>query len=112
MRFLLSAAIGGLAVMLLPRIIPGIKVENYKSGLKLVVAMAIINLLMKILFGWLLLPFQILTLGLGYLIVNAIVLDVASDIVGGITIDSFKSAFMGSLVLSITWTILGWIILP
>jgi len=111
MRFLLNACIGGLAVLLLPKLIPGIKVENYKSGLKLVLAMAIINLILKILFWWIIFPFRILTLGLGYLIINAVVLDLASDIVGGVSIDSFKSAFLGSLLLSVIWTVLGWIIL-
>lgn len=110
-HFILKTLIGGIAVLAIPHLVPGIKVEDYRAALKLVVTMTLINFIQGILFWWLIFPFKLLTLGVGTLIINAIVLDISSDFIRGVSIDSFRSAFFGSLYLSILWTLLLWILL-
>jgi uncharacterized membrane protein YvlD (DUF360 family) len=106
-----SGLLGGVSVLALPKIIPGIKVKDYRGALKLVGAIVVLRLILDLVFGWVLRVTHILTLGLSFLVVNALVLKGADTFVEEVEVDGLDSAFLGSLVLSILWTILNWIIL-
>ena len=96
--------------MTLPLVISGIKVRDFKASLKLAGIILLFNMVLYWIFGFLLKLANILTFGIGKVILNGVVLDVGSDIVDGIEIDSFKNAVIGALYLGITWTILAWLL--
>ncbi|MBI3038517.1 phage holin family protein [bacterium] len=116
MSWLLEVAfeffIGGIAFSLVPLLVPGIRVDSFKSATSLVLFMSISNFFIAFLFKWVLWPLTILSLGLVRLVINGVILDFGSDLVSGVKVDSFKSAFLGALVLSILWTVLLWITKP
>lgn len=110
-----SLLLGSVAVLALPRLIPGIKIRDYGSALRLVIAMALIGTFVNLVLGFFTLGlwrvFQVLSLGILSLLVNTFALDFASDIVGGVEVDSFSSAFRGGLVVTI-WTYFLWFLIP
>jgi putative membrane protein len=57
-------------------------------------------------------PLTLLTLGLFWLIINAVVIKLASAIVPGFHVDTFGAAFWGAIVLSLVNMALKWLILP
>lgn len=112
MNLLLFVLFNGFAVLALPAIVPGIKVADYRSALRLVVVMAILSWLINTLFWVLVFPFKILTLGLGAVFLKGLILDVASDFAGGVQVDSFLSALKGGLALTILQFLVERVLLP
>lgn len=108
--------VGSVAILALPKIVPGIKIRDYGSALRLAIGMALIGSLVNLVLGFFTLGlwsvFKWLSFGILSLFVNAFALDFASDIVGGVEVDSFASALKGALVVSIIWTVLLWILIP
>ena len=106
LRWLATAVAVGAAVWL----IPGIAVVGGSSEMMAIavfaLVLALINVTIKPILQFLGAPISFLTLGLFYLIINAVLLGLASYLsVGmfgaGVTIDSFGSALLGSIVISI-----------
>lgn len=54
-------------------------------------------------------PLTVLTLGIFWLVINAIMLELASVFVPGFRIQSFGAAFWGAIVLSLVNMLLKWI---
>ncbi|HEY9070209.1 MAG TPA: phage holin family protein [Candidatus Ozemobacteraceae bacterium] len=112
---LVRVVLGGIAVLALPKIVPGIKIRDFPSALKLVVVMSLIGYGVNMLLGFFTLGlwwlFSWLSFGILALIVNAFALDFASDLVGGVEVDSFSSALLGALVLTVIWGLLRWLVL-
>lgn len=95
-------------------VVPGIEAVggSYAGPIMCALALALVNASIKPFAEVLSLPITILTLGIFYLVLNALMLELASSISlglfgSGITIDSFGSAFMGSIVISIASMILS-----
>jgi len=112
MNLLLFVLLNGLAVLALPAIVPGVKVADYRSALRLVVVMAILSWIINALFWLFVFPFKVLTLGLGAILIKGLVLDFASDFAGGVEVDSFKSALKGGLALTILQFFVERVLLP
>lgn len=104
---ILFALVGNALALLATTIVPGIVFKG--DLLTLVVAGAILglfNLIVRPLAMLLSLPLLILTLGLFYFILNAILLWVASAIIPGYSIAGFVPALIGSLVI----TVVNWLV--
>jgi putative membrane protein len=104
---ILFAIIGNALALLATTIVPGILFKG--DVLTLLAAGAILglfNLIVRPLAMLLSLPLLILTLGLFYFILNAILLWVASAIIPGYSIAGFVPALIGSLVM----TVVNWLV--
>ena len=105
---ILFALVGNALALLATQIVPGIFFKG--DLLTLLVAGAIFglfNLIVRPLAMLLSLPLLILTLGLFYFILNAILLWVASLIIPGYTVAGFVPALIGSLVVTVVNWLLG-----
>lgn len=115
-RWIATAIAVGVAVW----IVPGISAIGTNSAIAVIalaLILSLINISIKPILQILSLPISVLTLGIFYLIVNALLLELAAwmttGIFGtGIIIDSFLSAFLGSVVISIVSVIVNSIIGP
>ena len=115
-RWIATAIAVGVAVW----IVPGITVVGANSAIAVIALALILSLLnvsIKPILQILSLPISIITLGIFYLVVNALLLELAAwmttGIFGtGILIDGFGSAFLGSVVISIVSVIVNSIIGP
>jgi putative membrane protein len=57
-------------------------------------------------------PLTLLTLGLFWFVINALMLEVAAAFVRGFQVRGFEAAFLGAIVLSIVSSLLQWLIMP
>ena len=105
LRWVVTALSVGVAVWIVPGLTPvgsNATVAIFALGLIL----ALINMSLKPLLQLISFPITVLTLGIFYLIVNALLLMLAAWAAGGIfgsgiAIDGFGSAFLGSIIISI-----------
>ena len=99
-RWLLSA----LTLLLVSHLVPGIHVENFFYALLAAAGLGVLNAIIRPILIVLTLPLTVLTLGLFIFVINGLVLWMLSGIFKGIAIDSFWSAFIGALLISlVSW---------
>ena|SRR3990172_11911921 len=82
-------------------IVPGFHIDTFTTALLVAVVLAILNLLLKPLLVLFTLPATILTLGLFMFVINAVLLLISSNIVDGFKIDSFGTAIVASIVITV-----------
>ncbi len=118
MGFILRWMITAVAVAAAVWIVPGVEAhattEAWVAVTVFALLLALLNLSVKPVLQILSLPITVLTLGLFSLAVNALILCVASWLAEhlfgtGIVIESFGSALVASIVISIVSAILGFI---
>jgi putative membrane protein len=107
MGILINWLISALAIGISAYLIPGVYIDGFVTALVLAVVIGIINITLKPILFFLTLPITILTLGLFALIINALVILLASAIVPGFQIQSFFTAVVFSIVLSLVNLILN-----
>jgi putative membrane protein len=101
-RILVAAAIA----FILAQVLPGVHVNSYVNAIWFAIALGVLNFLLKPILVLLTLPITIITLGLFLLVINTVVVLIASDIVGGFSIDSFWHALLFGLLYSLLTSIL------
>lgn len=90
-----------LAVAITAWILPGVTVENYLSALIVAVVLSILNIFLKPVLVFLTIPVTLLTFGLFLLVINALLILLADDLVGGFIVDGFWWALLFSIILSV-----------
>lgn len=106
MKFILRLLLSALAVVLLASILTGVRVDNYWIAIVVALALSLLDLLVKPLLVILTLPVTILTLGLFLLVINAVIILLASWLVTGFSVDGFWWALLFSLLLSVLQSVL------
>ena len=81
--------------------VPGFKIDGFGSAMMVAMVVGILNILLRPILLLLTLPINILTLGLFTFVVNAMVLKCAAALMKGFQIDSWGSAIIGAIILSI-----------
>jgi len=97
LRILITAAL----VMLISNFLPGVTVESYLQSVYVAIILGLLNLFIKPIIVLFTLPVTILTLGLFLLVINAFIVLLCSNIVGGFHVESFWTALFFSIILSI-----------
>ena len=107
MKALVQVLLNGLAILLVARIVPGIRFEG--DFLYLILAglvLGVLNLLVKPIVTVLSLPFIVVTLGLFFFVINGLMLYLAAALLDGLTIDGCLPAILGGVVLALfNWVI-------
>jgi putative membrane protein len=102
--FFLRGSINLLALVVAGSLIQGIRIESLRMGIVAAGILVVVNAVIRPVVLVLTLPINLLTLGLFTLVVNAAMLMLVSALVPGFVIESFRSAFFGSLIISlISW---------
>ncbi len=92
-----------LGVMIATKIVPGIAVAKDGTTLLVVVLLlSFFNAIIRPLLVLFTLPFILVTMGLGVLVINALLFMLVGRLVQGFEVDGFWSALLGSLVVSVT----------
>ncbi|HEY7099111.1 MAG TPA: phage holin family protein [Terriglobales bacterium] len=112
MKMLLHWVLSAVAVWLVSRLVPGFIITGPFSALIAALVIGFVNATLGLLLKIITFPLTILTLGVFWLIINAVVIELASAFVPGFHIASFASAFWGGLALSILNMLLKWLIFP
>lgn len=101
MMILINWFLSALAIGVSAYLLPGVHVNSFVTAMVLAVVLGVINAFIKPIFAVLTFPITVLTLGLFALVLNAVFILVAAQIVPGFTVDSFWWAFIFSIVLSL-----------
>lgn len=101
MKTLIHFIVSALAILITAYILPGVHVSGVVAALILAVVLGAINLILRPILIFLTLPITILTLGLFVLVINGLLVMLASYIVPGFTVDNFWWAFLFGIVLAI-----------
>jgi len=88
-----------ITLMILTFILPGFQVSNWTSAVLAVIVIGLINALVRPILSILTLPITILTLGLFSIILNALMLLLATSITPGFHIDTFWTALIASILM-------------
>ena len=117
MRFLVRVVVNALALAVAAWLFDGITVTGADTAHKaltllgVAIVFGLVNAIIAPIVKLLSLPFILLTLGLLLLVINAFMLLLTSSIAGaldlGFHVDGFWTAVGGSIVISITSTVLG-----
>jgi putative membrane protein len=101
MKLIFNWLVQAVAIVIAAYILPGVTVENFLAALVLAVVLGAINTFIKPVLIVLTLPLTIVTLGIFILVLNALLIMLASAIVPGFAIAGFWSAFLFAIVLSL-----------
>ena len=91
-----------LGVTIATKIVPGIHYETLGTLIVVVLLLSLFNAVLKPLLVLFSLPFIVLTLGLGVILINALLFLLVGKLVDGFDVDSFWSALGGALIVSLT----------
>lgn len=90
-----------LTILMIPSLISGVQVAGFGSALAAAAIIGVLNAVVRPFLILLTLPLTVVTLGVFILVINALLFELAGWLVSGIQIDSFWSAFLGSLIVSV-----------
>ena len=85
----------------------GLNVSSFVSALIAVVVIGLFNATLGLLLKIITLPLGILTFGLFFLVINAVILWFSSEFVPGFSVTTWKAAFLGALALAVLHLLFG-----
>src|SRR6266403_1927334 len=109
-RLLLNWFLSALSLLIVTRIVPGFVVTGFGPALLAVIVIGLVNGTLGLFLKLITFPLTILTLGIFWLVINALMLMAASALVPGFKIQGFWPAFLGAIVLSIVNLIMHWLV--
>lgn len=113
MRLLLNWILSALAVWIVAHLVPGIYVSGFAAALIAALVIGLINATLGLLLKILTLPLTLITLGLFWFVINALMLELASAVLSpGFQVRTFMAAFVGAVVLSLINVLLKWLVHP
>jgi putative membrane protein len=101
LRLFVHWILNAVALLLVAHFVPGFYVRDFSSALVAVIIIGLLNATIGLLLKIVTFPLGILTLGLFFLIINALVLYLASGLSSGFRVVGFAAAFWGALALAI-----------
>jgi putative membrane protein len=108
-RHLINWLLSALAVWAVSHFVPGFHVAGVGSALIAALVIGLVNATLGVVIKIITLPLTILTLGIFWFVINALMLELASAVVPGFHIDSFFAAFWGAIVLSLVNMLFRWL---
>jgi len=101
MRLLLHWLLSALSLMLVAHFVPGFYVKDFLYALLAAVVIGLINATLGAILKVLTFPLSVVTLGLFLLVINALMLLLAAEVVPGFEVRGFWPAFWAALLLAI-----------
>ena len=113
MRLLLNWVLSGLAVWIVAHVVPGFYISGPVAALIAALVIGFINATTGLLLKILTFPLTLITLGLFWLVINALMLELASALVPSyFQVHGFFAAFVGAILLSLVNMMLKWLVHP
>jgi putative membrane protein len=110
LQLLVRWSVLALGVTLATKLITGIHCDDVGTLAAVVLLLSLFNAVLKPLLVLFTLPFILLSLGLGMLVINAFLFMLVGEMVKGFQVDSFWSALGGALIVSITNIVISMVI--
>src|SRR6202030_4710911 len=113
LRLLLHVFLSALAVWIMAQVVPGIYLSGPRNALIAALVIGLINATIGLVLKVITFPLTLLTLGLFWFVINALMLELASALLApGFQVRTFTAAFLGAIVLSLVNMLLKWLVNP
>ncbi|HEY3973667.1 MAG TPA: phage holin family protein [Candidatus Sulfotelmatobacter sp.] len=113
MRLLLNWVLSALAVWIVAQVVPGVHVNGARAALIAALIIGLINATIGAVLKIITFPLTLLTLGVFWFVINALMLELASALLApGFQVRGFLAAFVGAIVLSVVNLVLKAIVMP
>jgi putative membrane protein len=110
LRHLINWFLSALAVWVVAQFVHGFHVTGVAAALIAALVIGFVNATLGTLLKLITLPLTVLTLGLFWLVINALMLELASALLSpAFRVDTFGAAFWGAIVLSLVNMVLRWL---
>ena len=100
-NLLINWLLSALSLVIVAHVIAGFQVSGFGAALIAAIVIGFVNGTLGFFLKLVTFPLTILTLGLFWLVINALMLKIAAALVPGFRIDGFLPAFFGAIVLSL-----------
>ncbi|WP_234110637.1 phage holin family protein [Chryseobacterium sp. R2A-55] len=107
MNLIIRLLITAVVAYTIPYVLPGIHFDGFSTAVVFAIVLAILNLIVKPVLSILGLPLTIITFGLFALVINAVIILLAEKFVSGMHVDGFWWAFIFSIALSLSTSLLN-----
>ena len=102
MSIIVRLLVLALGVTLATRLVPGVSCADGLTLLTVVVLLSVFNAVLRPLLVLFSLPFIVLTLGLGLVVINALLFMLVAHLVKGFHVEGFGAAFFAALIVGAT----------
>jgi len=100
-KLLVHWVLSALCLLLVAHFVPGFMVSGFGTALIAAVVIGLVNSTLGLLLKIITFPLTILTLGIFWLVINALMLKFASLLVPGFVVVGLWPAFLGAIILSL-----------
>jgi putative membrane protein len=108
-RLLFHWILNALALLIVSHFVEGFHVSSIVSALIAVIIIGLFNATLGLFLKIITLPLGILTFGIFFLVINAVILLFSSKFVPGFAVTTFSAAFWGALVLALLHLLFGFL---
>lgn len=108
-RMLIHWLLSAMLLLLVSQIVPGFEVRSLTAALIAAIVIGLVNATVGLFLKVLTFPLTIFTFGIFLLVINALMMILASKFVPGFVIHGFLPAFWAAILLSILHMLLRWI---
>lgn len=107
MKLIVRVLVTSILVLLISHFMKGVHVASFTTALLVAVVLGLLNIFVKPILVFFTMPITFFTLGLFLLIINGLIIILCSTIVGGFNVDSFFTALLFSIILSVSQSIVN-----
>lgn len=108
LHWLINWLLSAVSLIIVANVIRGIQVDGFGTALIAALVIGLVNATIGLLLKIITFPLTILTLGLFWLVINALMLKLAAALVPGFRVNGFLPAFLGAILLTLVSTLLHW----
>ena len=109
LRLFLHWILNAVALLMVSHFVEGFVVNGFVSALIAVIVIGLFNATLGLFLKLITLPLGILTFGIFFLFINAVILMFSSKFVPGFAVTTWKAAFLGALVLALLHLLFGYL---
>ena len=108
MNFIVKLILSTIAVLITAWLLPGVKLEgnSFFTAFMIAIVLAFLNAVLKPILVFITIPITVLTLGLFYLVINALIIVIADKLIDGFEVKGFFTPLFFSLILSFIASVL------
>lgn len=107
--FIVQLLLTALAAFLAAKLTPGVTITSYWAAILLALVLGLLDVFVKPILTFISIPVTVLTLGLFMLVINAVIILLASWIVSSFQVSGFWTAMLYSVIFSVVSWIIGMI---
>jgi putative membrane protein len=109
MRLIVNWLLSAVALLIVAYIVPGFYVSSFLAALVAAAVIGIVNATLGLFLKVITFPLTVITFGIFWIIINALMLKFASIFVRGFEVHTFFAAFIGAILLSLLNIIFHWL---